>query len=946
MHTGYVSWPRRARRARRMGTAVLVLAVAAVLPPATPRPAAAEGLFVFQGGGYGHSVGMSQFGAYGMALDGYGWDQILTHYYTGTTIADADPAVSSDPLWVNILQDQTRMQLTTVAVGPDPVEVVYTQDGRELRAFPEQTATIERLSDGRCRITTPRGSLTGSCSINGEWDGWSPSPSTGFVLQGCTHPNWNLPGGTVYQPCTYARGGVRIRPDDDTNTVHLSVEIAVEDYVLGISESPYFWGSSGGMAALQAQAVAARSYALRKAYDRGRPEDRPWCACELYDTTVDQFYVGWGHATSEWFEAVNSTAGKVVIHPSTVLDGVQRPIEAFYSSSTFGWTENSEHGFSTYVPYLRGVDDHWSLLPEVDNHSARWTVEFTGSELAARLPGLATVTGVSVSACSPSGAALELTFHGSGGPKAFRTSHLRSLLGVKSMQIFNVGSPPPETPPCPGPGTDPVTEGGPVALSAVFIDDDSAGDSIGDGDGIAEAGELIEVFVELENIGDALSGITAVMSSDDPALTVVWNESSAYPPIGAGRRAVNDADWDLSIAPGASGTATTLLRVSASNGGPWTVEVPITIGAPQEQPSVNDRDPVGIVDLPDIGGTSSPDVAVAFTRPARASRVRVIDPESGATLMETPVGPSDRTLADLAVVPSFGGSPAPEIAVLLVADGEPAMVRMYDAATGEHVGMRRFGNAAGSITWTSLAPVAGAGPNGGDAVALLGRRADGFHRVVVKAIAHRRRISITGLGTGFEVFDFGVHGDVGGDGVPELAILGRRADGVNAVRRIDPATGDELAPLHVPLNRNPVLAVAAGSTEAPRLLVVSTLPNDGRVHVASIDAVARITEGGMILPLKSPVAAVPVPEAGSGAPVAVMGLLGDGTVASVVADPVGGIILSAPEYTSGSPIDLTAVPGIDRSEPRLAGLVSAPGAPSIEVRAALSGARVTSIPLD
>jgi stage II sporulation protein D len=36
--------------------------------------------------GYGHGVGMSQYGAYGMALDGYSYDEILSHYYTGTSL--------------------------------------------------------------------------------------------------------------------------------------------------------------------------------------------------------------------------------------------------------------------------------------------------------------------------------------------------------------------------------------------------------------------------------------------------------------------------------------------------------------------------------------------------------------------------------------------------------------------------------------------------------------------------------------------------------------------------------------------------------------------------------------------------------------------------------------------------------------------------------------------
>ena len=70
---------------------------------------------------------------------------------------------------------------------------------------------------------------------------------------------------------------MHIRPDNNTQTVDVALEIDIEDYVLGISESPYGWGDSGGMAALEAQAVAARSYAIHRSTDRGDPTARPWC---------------------------------------------------------------------------------------------------------------------------------------------------------------------------------------------------------------------------------------------------------------------------------------------------------------------------------------------------------------------------------------------------------------------------------------------------------------------------------------------------------------------------------------------------------------------------------------------------------------------------------------------------------------------------------------------
>ena len=52
---------------------------------------------------------------------------------------------------------------------------------------------------------------------------------------------------------------VLIRPHTDPLKFNVVLEIDPEDYALGIAEMPYSWGSAGGMAALEAQAIAARS---------------------------------------------------------------------------------------------------------------------------------------------------------------------------------------------------------------------------------------------------------------------------------------------------------------------------------------------------------------------------------------------------------------------------------------------------------------------------------------------------------------------------------------------------------------------------------------------------------------------------------------------------------------------------------------------------------------
>ena len=90
-----------------MSSRALVAAVAAALLAAGPAaasnrdlpPVCAAGcvaakpgtgsLFLFSGHGWGHGIGMSQYGAWGYALHGWSYQQILSHYYPGTTIGPA-----------------------------------------------------------------------------------------------------------------------------------------------------------------------------------------------------------------------------------------------------------------------------------------------------------------------------------------------------------------------------------------------------------------------------------------------------------------------------------------------------------------------------------------------------------------------------------------------------------------------------------------------------------------------------------------------------------------------------------------------------------------------------------------------------------------------------------------------------------------------------------------
>jgi SpoIID/LytB domain protein len=430
----------------RTGALGLLLALS-VLGPSGSAAADESTVFTFVGGGWGHSVGLSQYGAFGMSREGFTADQIISHYYTGTTVQPVFAGFAG-PLWVNVKTSGSSSFMVEAIAAPG-VPVVLSNGSASVSVQPGQTFTVASNGDGTCLLTAPAGNLDGPCTFDGEWDGWEASPTTLVRIPACAN--------TSGPQCRFARGSLRIRPHTDPTKFNVSLEIDVEDYLLGIAEMPYSWGNSGGMAALESQAIAARSYALRTAFDRGAPANRPSCWCHVSATTADQSYVGYGYGAQTWIDAVHNTAGEVVTHPNHTSGGNLLPIKAFYASSTYGWTESYADGFGGGVDqaHLQPVDDHWSADPDL-NPNARWSKVITAGELAGILltrtrVSLTSVTGATVAKCSDSGAALEIRFFGGGNSVTVKTRDLKGWLGLKSMQIHSVGAPPPVTPPCPSP---------------------------------------------------------------------------------------------------------------------------------------------------------------------------------------------------------------------------------------------------------------------------------------------------------------------------------------------------------------------------------------------------------------------------------------------------------------------------------------------------------------
>ena len=89
-----------------------LIALVATSASAQPTPATGEAVFVLSGGGWGHGVGMPQYGAYGQANEGRTHQQILSYYYSGTQLGTASSR------WMRVLLAEGRSQVTINSPGP------------------------------------------------------------------------------------------------------------------------------------------------------------------------------------------------------------------------------------------------------------------------------------------------------------------------------------------------------------------------------------------------------------------------------------------------------------------------------------------------------------------------------------------------------------------------------------------------------------------------------------------------------------------------------------------------------------------------------------------------------------------------------------------------------------------------------------------------------------
>ena len=490
-----------------------------VVGPATKQAmrSYSEESFTFTGSGWGHGVGLSQYGAKGLTELGASFcantssctsDEVVNYYFKDTVdkqlseLSLSSPEIATDKsaLWVGLARNAKSISLTTLPSSSPPT-LFICQDGLSQTAgvqsflasrgyepgpvdgaYGEKTANALRSYQASKGINQSGSiddatvaAIKGDASSDGPCESaWGPVKISGgatisviYSSGGCYfggHPlvskqsascnitiKWSEGGRIRVGPREHKHGELKLRSKSVSTGFHVSLAVNLEKYLYGLAEMPSHWN----VKALEAQALVGRSYAVfhyldenipsqQTAYDAGLSEkQKAYCWCHIGSTASSQYYYGYLKeiAGPNWVQAVNNTSGKVITYGGgDTRDGV---IQAFYSSSTGGKTNDNAVGFgsSTVWPYLQTVDDPWSIDNRVGNSKAAWSYDFTTYQLSKNIlcgdtPCFDAITDMYVSGVASSGAATEVTMKGykNGAARTVTKSgrNIKSQLGFTS----------------------------------------------------------------------------------------------------------------------------------------------------------------------------------------------------------------------------------------------------------------------------------------------------------------------------------------------------------------------------------------------------------------------------------------------------------------------------------------------------------------------------------
>ena len=285
---------------------------------------AAGDVLYISGGGYGHGIGMSQYGAYGYALHGKDYRCILAHYYTGTSIGTTNPN-----------------QIVRVLLATGSAAFAGATRGRHKKLNPSTTYVVKPLADGSLKLVNQRrqegqGTFSAPLTVTGPGAAEPRRASAAIAARSSSGPT--------------ARAACR-----------RSTRSALDDYVRGRDRRP------------RCRRAGRRRRSRRRRSRRARTRSPPTSAAAAttsIPTPARRCMAASAPRRRRPTPPSPATSGQIVTY-----DGA--PVVTYFFASSGGYTENVENVWpgATPEPWLRGVPDpydgaggdpyhHWTLRDE------------------------------------------------------------------------------------------------------------------------------------------------------------------------------------------------------------------------------------------------------------------------------------------------------------------------------------------------------------------------------------------------------------------------------------------------------------------------------------------------------------------------------------------------------------------------------------------------------
>ena len=328
----------------------------------------AASVLVVSGHGWGHGLGLSQWGANGFAMHGWAYDRILAHYYSGTTLGPAKVATVRV-----LLSSKKKTSLNSIVAW----------------SVTDSAGAKAQLEPGGL-VLGPSLTIAGHPELRPPFTFAGKQP---LVVDGKPY-----------------RGKIVV--SSDGKKLQVIDTLGIEAYLKGVvpSEMPSSWSPE----ALKAQAVAARSYALANLTKGG--------GFDLYSDTRSQVYGGIDAESPTASDAVDATKGQVVLYNGKVAD-------TLFSSTSGGRTASALDATGVAVPYLVSVSDPFDTASPYHSWGP---VLFDAAKVAKRLKLAAPIADLQTSTGPSERVKTVTVVSDDESQVTLTAAQLRSTLGLRS----------------------------------------------------------------------------------------------------------------------------------------------------------------------------------------------------------------------------------------------------------------------------------------------------------------------------------------------------------------------------------------------------------------------------------------------------------------------------------------------------------------------------------